>query len=129
MGRISSKNVVIVILILAYLTYAFRDLSLRSNLKTRKKQVMAEIVDSYGAYRGGLSVKYRYSTNFGNFTGGTVINEINGYYCNLFKSKFYPLVYDSVNPSYSQILILPEKFAEYGIKFPDSLEWVNKYRK
>lgn len=43
-------------------------------------------------------------------------------------NKFFPVLLSTKAPQkYSSILIVPEDFAEYGLKFPDSLRWVLTY--
>lgn len=48
---------------------------------------------------------------------------------NFIINKKFPVVFDSVNPNYNMILILPEDFKNYNIPFPDSLKWVLNYIK
>lgn len=48
---------------------------------------------------------------------------------NFIINKNFPVVFDSLNPNYNMILILPEDFKSYNIPFPDSLKWVLNYIK
>ena len=38
--------------------------------------------------------------------------------------KTFPVIVNIRNDKYNRILILPEDFKEFGIPFPDSLQWV-----
>lgn len=43
-------------------------------------------------------------------------------------NKTFPVLINRVNPQkYSKILVVPEDFEEFGLKFPDSLKWVLQY--
>ena len=44
-----------------------------------------------------------------------------------FINKAFPVVYDSLNPNNSNMLMNDKDFIEYNIPFPDSLKWVLPY--
>lgn len=44
-----------------------------------------------------------------------------------FEGKYFPIVYDSLNPKNSTLLLIPSDFAAYNLIFPDSLKWVLPY--
>lgn len=46
---------------------------------------------------------------------------------NLFIGKTFPAIFSPVTEN-SQLLLTPEGFNEYGLKFPDSLNWVLEYK-
>ena len=46
---------------------------------------------------------------------------------NVIIGKVFPIVYDSTYPKRNAILIFPNSFKRYEIKFPDSLNWVLSY--
>ena len=44
------------------------------------------------------------------------------------KGKSFPVIFNKADPKkYSVLLVVPEDFEEYGLKYPDSLNWVLKY--
>ena len=43
--------------------------------------------------------------------------------------KSFPVIYSTVNPEYHGILIFPDDFKAYNIRFPDSLYWIAKHIK
>lgn len=128
MNKISLKNKIIIFLIFLYCVLAYRDCTSRDKIKIRKKEAIAEITEAYSAYRGGLQINYKFKIDEGYILGGTVANTSGGN-DKVFLGKIFPIVYDSVDPSFNKILIFPNEFMEYGMTFPDSLEWVNKYRR
>lgn len=67
-------------------------------------------------YKGKVYEMYSSSYAFANNTD----------YSNRLVKKFYPVVLDSTNPNNSDILLNREKFTEYDVPFPDSLEWANQ---
>lgn len=44
-----------------------------------------------------------------------------------FVGKWFPIAIDSLNPKNVELLICPVGFEDYGLKFPDSLNWVRSY--
>jgi hypothetical protein len=46
----------------------------------------------------------------------------------VFKRSF-PVIYDSLDPKQSQILIFPDQFEYYHLPFPDSLQWIQDIEK
>lgn len=44
-------------------------------------------------------------------------------------NKSFPVIYDSTDVTYNELLITPEDFEAYKMPYPDSLKWVLKYRK
>ena len=43
-----------------------------------------------------------------------------------FVGRSFPVIYNINDPSMSEILVFPSDFAKFKLKYPDSLEWVNK---
>jgi hypothetical protein len=41
-----------------------------------------------------------------------------------FVGKIFPVIYDSTNPKNYEMLIFPRDFQEFGLPYPDSLNWV-----
>jgi hypothetical protein len=41
-----------------------------------------------------------------------------------FENKYFPVVFSKKNPKKSLILIFPDYFEDWNVKFPDSLNWV-----
>ena len=42
-------------------------------------------------------------------------------------NSYFPVVYDSTNPSNSKLLIWKDQWTRLGLQFPDSLDWLKHY--
>jgi hypothetical protein len=79
-------------------------------------------------YRGGgFELMYEYQVNGVKYNNdnGPRITPGNWKY---FKEKFFSVVYSTINPEKSIIIVYPDDFKRWGYVFPDSLDWViDKY--
>ena len=76
--------------------------------------------------REGYNFKYKYVINNITYEGRSsmIVDEKNVIH---FINKHFPIVYSKRHPDVSIILIMPENFSQWGLTFPDSLNWVRKY--
>jgi hypothetical protein len=67
------------------------------------------------------SMSYKYFVNDTSYSD-TYRGHVKG--ARKFLGKRFPVIYSSKNHSASRILIDPKDFEEFGLSYPDSLEWV-----
>jgi len=96
----------------------------------KRNSILNNPVNSYSiveniedASKGRYLVKYRLYVN-----GTTYRNsDMYGSFSALLKKKLFnktlPVVYDSMHPGFSKILIFKSDFESYHIPYPDSLQW------
>ena len=93
--------------------------------------ILGEVKKLKKVYKDHDRFEYTFKYNDRLYSGSSHSNGKSGDYSDLighFKSNFFPVVISAKNPKkYSSILVVPEDFEEYGLKFPDSLNWVLKY--
>lgn len=80
------------------------------------------------AFKSGDKVEYSFEVNNTTIKSERIYPDL-GTLTNIVIKKSFPVVYYKDNPEYNDILILPEDFAVYNIAFPDSLQWIMRYRK
>lgn len=94
-------------------------------IKENKKITYGRIVGYSRHYRSyAFYPEYTFIVNGNNFTGESSGAPINLNYWNNYNGKIFPVVYSSKNPQKCIMLIRPKDFEEWGLKFPDSLNWV-----
>ena len=71
-------------------------------------------------------LKYEYVVNDSVFEGMYPICIYNCNFENTFLNKHFPVVYSTINPEKSIMLITPNDFINWGYEFPDSLNWVKE---
>jgi hypothetical protein len=45
---------------------------------------------------------------------------------NTFQNKYFPIVFSGNHPGYNDMLILPEDYERYNLRYPDSLIWIKE---
>ena len=108
--------------VIAYLVNFNRKKTIKSNMKVNS----GYIYECNSAFRGGVDIFYSVVIN-GNTVKGSRSLGITSSYRNFFEKKWFPVVYNADEPTENKILIKPIDFEDYGIEFPDSLNWVKKY--
>lgn len=100
----------------------------RSSMKTKilaaPEIVTGIVIEVSYAYKTGYIVKYKFKLSDREFiseTGGSRYAKING----IISNRTFPVIYNTKHPEFNEMLILPEDFVQYGLKFPDSLDWIN----
>jgi hypothetical protein len=85
--------------------------------------VLLSYYHSFTPYSGTYDYTYSYFLKSKKYLGtiSTRTNDEIGY--EIINKKF-PVVYDSLEPSNSSMLIFPKDFQYFGLPFPDSLNWV-----
>ena len=109
----------ILIIFIAFLYFSCK----YDEIKKNKGMTLGKISYSLSHAKGGYSIKYVYKIGNESFEGmiGTF------YKCNFektFQGKYFPVVYSTINPEKSILLITPNDFNSWGYEFPDSLNWV-----
>ena len=73
------------------------------------------------------SIYYKYYVDNTEFTGSTQLNDISATVIQAkLIFKYFPVAFDSSDFSNSEMLISPTTFTKFGLKYPDSLNWVLK---
>ena len=124
--RIKITFFVIVLLTLSiYLLFTFNQ---KQSLYKNYKISNAYITElSHGSTKSGSTViKYQFSYLNKNYNGGIDSDISYSIHDSLLK-RFFPVVFDSTNPSNNVLLIDIHKWEKLKVKFPDSLLWVKKY--
>lgn len=117
-------GIVIVIITIVLLTNNWRVNNFLKNAKSTNGKIISYYPDARGS---GTIFRYTYVVNGITYRGGLlsyrIINE------GVFVGREYPLLYSSKSPDKSMLLVFPENFEEMGRTFPDSLKWVENYRR
>jgi hypothetical protein len=74
---------------------------------------------SKGSYEGSIKYSFEYHYKF-------YVQHIPAYNCsyNTMIGKYFLIVFDTLNPGYSHVLIGPKDYRYAGMAFPDSMKWV-----
>lgn len=87
----------------------------------------ARLIDYTPTGKGsGGGFDYRYVVSGTKYIGHRSYPSISWKMGDVFLNKEFPIVYNSKEPSQSYLLLLPGDFAEFGLEYPDSLQWVVK---
>lgn len=78
-------------------------------------------------YKHGWRIRYNFFVKENIIKGETYSGKYSEIK-NLLYGKTFPVIMSLRDPSYNDILIFPKDFDEYGLTFPDSLNWVLKYK-
>ena len=91
----------------------------------KNKEISFGIINDYSKhYRSNaFTPHYSYKVN-GIEYKGKYDTFFNMKYWNKYIGKSFPIVYSSINPQKSIMLITPNDFKNWGLEFPDSLNWV-----
>lgn len=75
----------------------------------------------------GASVRYSYSVNRHSFEHSAGVFSLSPASPESFIGRSFPIAYDTLNPSNSQLLLTPQDFLIFHLPYPDSLKWVLPY--
>jgi hypothetical protein len=96
------------------------------NLKTNGKFSTAHIIKIIYGAKANEYFKYEFKTS----EGEEIIDidlihnlEVN----NIFVGKSFLVIYDPDCPTDNRVITTPDIYEEYGLVFPDSLQWILKY--
>ena len=84
---------------------------------------IGKIVGKQNDYRDNFYPVYRYTVANIEYSGTYSGSKSNSYWVD-YEGKYFPVVYSTINPDKSILLISPDDFDRFGIVFPDSLNWV-----
>jgi|JI7StandDraft_1071085.scaffolds.fasta_scaffold123781_1 hypothetical protein len=73
------------------------------------------------------SIRYKYYVHSKSYEGVSGLGSLSNYLQINLSHKYFPILYLPENPKKSKILITKRDFEIYGLEFPDSLSWVEKY--
>lgn len=103
----------------------------RNEMKTNPTIVVGQVQRLKKVYKNHDRFEYTFNFNNTLYSGWSSSKGKATDYSNLsghLHNKFFPVLISAKDPQkYSSILIVPEDFKEYGLKFPDSLRWVLIY--
>ena len=86
---------------------------------------ITDIKELSGLYGGGdANVHYSFTVNNIKYNGKHSSNPLIYLNRDTLIWKYFPVVYQKRNPENCSLLISPRDFRKYGIKYPDSLEWL-----
>lgn len=93
----------------------------------KNKEITFGIINDYSKhYRSyAFSPNYSYIVNGVEYKGVSY-HVFNLNYWDAYNGKSFPIVYSSINPQKSIMLITPHDFKRWEMEFPDSLNWVKK---
>lgn len=107
------------------------EIARRNEMKRNPTIVVGEVQRLKKVYKDHDRFEYTFQFNDTLYNGWSNSNGKATDYSNLsghLYTKFFPVLLSTKDPQeYSTILIVPEDFEAYGLKFPDSLRWVLKY--
>lgn len=75
----------------------------------------------------GLQGYYSFTVNGVTYSSG----HIDGRYRNFGKSIYdrsFPVIYNRKDPQTNRILVFTNDFSEFGLAYPDSLNWVEEFK-
>ena len=126
---VEKKNIIIVSLILTFIItdYYFKSKKNNSLLKHAKTTTAIVEYSGSGIKSVTLTVRYNFYVDKIGVIGqdGYDIGILNK---NCLLGKTFNVIYDSTNPSNSQILITSEDYSRFNIPQPDSFPCVYKFR-
>ncbi len=98
--------------------------ALRSNYR-QTTGTITKYVDQFGRAGGTYRFTFYVKGHRIESSSGTTKVAKNRAY--LLVGKTFPVFYNPVNPKNNKLLIFPADFEQFGLPFPDSLEWVREY--
>ena len=94
-----------------------------NDIKANMVLTSAVITKAHYEYKAGTHLDYEIVVNGVKYSNHTLCHCLFCPYGN-FVGKRLPVVYSSKDPSHLEMLVYPKDFEEYGMQFPDSLQWV-----
>ncbi len=117
----------IILIIVAIQGYVMRG-NQKKRLRKNSKVTQGAVVELFptGRFGDGLHLKYAFTSN-----GKKYISDKYSPFENssAFIGKYFIVVYDSLDPSLSDVLFTTVDYANYNFQFPDSLSWTKAYLK
>lgn len=107
--------------------YHFQAKDFKSKILANKSITTGTVIKCEYINKQNYVVDYSFETKDNETIFGYVNGKEYGRLKSLIVGKFFPLVYDSLNPRTNAILILPNSFKRYEVDFPDSLRWIAYY--
>ena len=99
----------------------------QDGIKMNKKITIGEVYKTDDAYRGGIDLTYRYKVGNTEYTNKGDFTPLSSHYSNRILNHYFPVVYDSLKPENSAILVASKAFEIYQITIPDSLKWMASF--
>jgi hypothetical protein len=119
-------GVIVIIVILIFVYNKFSSDSLQKNFIISNGYVISVKFTN----KIGDKVHFTYSINHRTYSGFKhTPNFKNEDDKRILEGRYFPIVVDSTNNSKSDMLLDSLSFAQYGLQYPDSLRWLNKYLK
>jgi hypothetical protein len=120
--------IIILILVIGYLTYAFykRNQFHRDFKFTTGKVTSCSFLPRSGGYN---RMNFEFRVDSIPFKGSIQFKSFSLKTCNeQFVNKSFPVVYNPQDNDLNTILIFPEEFDKFHSSFPDSQKWVLQFR-
>jgi hypothetical protein len=115
----------IIAVLLFLVTIVLRTIS-QKKLESEGIIVNARTLNWASSASMGRSLKYEFYFKGERIEGDTPFPQIKG--LRSFEGRFFPAIYEP-KTGLNELLIFPDDFEKYKIKFPDSLNWVRPYLK
>ncbi len=98
----------------------------RMNKMSKRYKITSGYVNRYGQFAKSsvMYIDYNYIVFNKEYKRSRTLNTDHH---EVFVGKYFPVLYDSMDPGVHEILITRSDFVEYGLVPPDSLAWVEKY--
>jgi len=94
------------------------------DIKQNKAVVTGKITGSRKHYRNwAFYLNYTYKIDSVLYVGESM-HLVKGKYLDDYMYKNFPVVYSTKEPRKSILLVTPDDFKRWGMRFPDSLNWV-----
>ena len=129
-----NKYVAIGFCILTIIMIFYAQLISKPRLSRLKKNYIIDVGFTYSHIWGTWhknsppSLKYKYWINGKEYKDDIQIKKIRPSVLGIhFIYKSFPVAIDSTDLSNSKILVTPDDFKEFNLRFPDTLNWVLKY--
>lgn len=123
--------IIVALLIGIVLLYSSRNRNTKAEkILSAKKIGSAYITSLNSCTKCALTYNYVFRNNGIDYNGTSASSHHTDeyhYLGNTCLHRSFPVVYDSLHPEISKILITPTDFKKYNIPFPDSLNWVKQY--
>lgn len=127
MKRNISLVIALLVMGIIYFYYHFKGAEFKNDIMENPIIANCQIKKVTFINKRGYRIEYEYIIN------GKIYNSDS--YRSIFPlnnvaiGKFFPFIYNKEKPEKHEILITPDNFQEFGIEFPDSLDWVLPYFK
>ncbi len=97
-------------------------------LKKNSAITIGRIIQFHYDFKGsGGTFSFEYTVKSKVYTNRSVYPRLIASEGYRFEGKSFPVVYDTLHPANSNLLIGSKTFAAYGLSIPDSLKWADNY--